>query len=118
MAVIMIATAVSIDLFNALLNFLVIGEIVSTVISIVATTLFTIWFWLLGISFVKSPKKLAAMAGQAIIGLIPIINTLPELTAGVAITILLTWGEDKGGIISKTAQITKKLRLGPKQNVE
>ena len=111
MGVSMLVVAVSIDAFNALLNVLVIGEFLSSIISVAATTLFVIWFWMLGVSFVKSPKKLAAMGGQALIGLIPVINTLPELTAGVAITLFLTWGEDKNGIIGRVANTTQKLGI-------
>ena len=116
MAVIMAVMALSIDAFNALLNLLAIGEILSSVISPVASFAFVVWFWILGVSFIKNPKKLAAMSGQAIIGLIPVINTLPELTIGVIATILLTRSEDKGGLLSKATNITQgKIRPNPAQ---
>ncbi len=107
MLVAMGTTALSIDGFNALLNLVVIGEVLSSIISVAATLAFTIWFWMLGVSFVKSPKKLAAMGGQAIIGLIPVLNTLPELTVGVLATALMTMAEDKGGIIGKAAGVAQ-----------
>lgn len=109
MAFAMVITALSIDGFNALLNLVVIGEILSSIISPAATFGFIIWFWLQGVTFIKSPKKLAAMGGQALIGLIPIINTLPELTLGVLVTIILTRSEDKGGLLGKAAGMASPL---------
>ena len=113
MATIMVVAVISIDIFNALLNLFAIGEVLSSIISPIATFAFVIWFWILGANFVKKPKKLAAMGGQAIIGLIPVINTLPELTLGVIITILLTRSEDKGGLLSKATNITQE-KIKPK----
>ena len=103
----MIIVALSIDIFNAILNIAAIGEVLSSIISPIATFAFVIWFWMLGVSFMKNPKKLAAMGGQAIVGLIPIINTLPELTLGVLITIILTRSEDKGGLLGKAADMAQ-----------
>lgn len=103
MGVALIATAGCIDLFQALLNILIVGEVFSTIISVCADFVFIIWFWMLGISFTKNPKNLAAMGGQALIGLIPVINTLPELTLGVLAVVLITKAEDKGGLLGKAA---------------
>src|SRR3989344_4151220 len=116
MATIMAVVSLSIDAFNALLNLLGVGEILSSVISPVASFAFVVWFWILGVSFIKNPKKLVAMGGQAIIGLIPVINTLHELTLGVVVTILLTRSEDKGGLLSKATSITQgKIKPTPAQ---
>lgn len=101
----LIITAGSIDAFQALLNLLIVGQVFSTIISVGADTLFIIWFWLLGVSFIKSPRKLTAMGVQALAGLIPVLNTLPELTLGVMAVVLITRSEDKGGIIGKAANI-------------
>ncbi len=106
MAAALIGTALFIDLFEALLNVVGIGEALSTVISVASDTLFMIWFWMLGIGFVKSPKKLAAMSIQAIMGFIPVINTLPELTIGIMAIVFLTRAEDKGGIVGTLAGST------------
>ncbi|MEK7200789.1 MAG: hypothetical protein AAB672_01520, partial [Patescibacteria group bacterium] len=94
LAACMVITALCFDAFNALLTFLGVGLVVSSVISPVATFGFVIWFWTHGITFTKSPKKFAAMGIQSIIGLIPGLNILPELTLGVLITVLLTRSED------------------------
>ena len=99
----MIITAISIDLFEALLNVLIIGEFLSPIISICADVLFWIWFMILGVSFSKNPKNLATMLIQALIGLMPGLDILPELTVGVFVLVKLTQSEDKGGIIGKMA---------------
>jgi hypothetical protein len=99
----LIITAGSIDAFQALLNVLLVGEVLSTIISICADVIFIIWLWMLGVGFVKSPKKMAAMLIQALVGLIPVINTLPELTIGILAIVLITRSEDKGGMLGKAA---------------
>lgn len=103
MAGALIITAGSIDAFQAILNILVIGEVLSTIISVCADVLFIIWLWMLGLGFVKNPKNLAAMGTQAIVGMVPVLNTLPELTLGITAIVLMTIAEDKGGIIGKAA---------------
>lgn len=113
MAICMATTALFIDGFNALLNLLAIGEVLSSVISPVATFGFVVWFWLLDVTFIKNPGKLAAMGGQALIGLVPVLNTLPELTIGVIITIILTHSEDKGGLLGKVANVAKNPITNP-----
>lgn len=99
----LILTALSIDGFQAVLNFLLVGEVFSTVISVGADMLFIVWFWSLGLGFVKNPRTFAAMGIQEIIGLIPIANTLPELTLGILAIVLMTRAEDKGGALGKLA---------------
>lgn len=103
----LIVTAGSIDAFQALLNVLIVGEVLSTIISVCADVLFIIWLWMLGISFVKKPKNLAAMGIQAVVGLIPVLNTLPELTFGILAIVLITRAEDKGGVLGKVAGVNR-----------
>jgi hypothetical protein len=100
---IFVITAFSIDGFEVVLNAVGIGEVLSTIISLCADMGFVIWFWTKGVTFVKKPKNLAAMGIQAIIGLIPVLNTLPELTLGVLAIVLITRSEDKGGLLGKAA---------------
>jgi hypothetical protein len=99
----LIITALSIDAFQALLNILLIGEFVSPTISVCADVLFVTWFWMLGVSFTKDPRAFMSMAAQAIIGLIPILNTLPELTLGIIGVVVFTKMVDKSAIIGKAA---------------
>ena len=103
----LIITAGSIDAFQALLNVLLIGEVLSTIISVCADVLFIIWLWVLGLGFVKNPKNLAAMGSQAIVGLIPVLNTLPELTLGIATIVFMAIAEDKSAIMGKVANIAQ-----------
>ena len=58
---------------------------------------------MLGVSFTSSSKRLALMLATAIIGMIPILNILPELTLGVLGMVLLVRAEDRGGIIGTVA---------------
>lgn len=101
MAACLIIMAGSIDLFEALLTFVGIGLALNPVISVAADTLFIIWFWMLGINITSNPRAFFAMAGQAVIGLIPALNALPELTLGVLGVVILTRITDKSGIMGK-----------------
>ncbi len=103
----MIIVAASIDLFEGLLNLVGIGEIFSTLISVCADTIFMIWFWMLGISLMKNPRALISMAAQAIIGLIPFLNTLPELTLGVIGVVVFTRMVDKSNTLGKLANMAQ-----------
>jgi hypothetical protein len=58
---------------------------------------------MLGVSFTKDPRAFMSMAAQAIIGLIPILNTLPELTLGIIGVVVFTKMVDKSAIIGKAA---------------
>lgn len=101
----MVATALIIDGFQALLNFFIIGAFVNPVIAFVSTSLFTIWFWMLGVSFVNKPKNIAAMGIQTIIGVLPIINTLPELSLAVLSIVIMTRAENSNGALGSIKKI-------------
>ena len=99
----MVIVAACIDIFEAILDILLIGEILSPIISVCADVGFWIWFKILGVGFTKNPKNLAAMGIQALIGITPGLDILPELTLGVLVIVLTTRSEDKGGLLSKAA---------------
>jgi len=99
----LILTALSIDLFEALLDILVIGEFFSPIISVCADVIFWTWFKMLGVGFTKNPKNLMAMVTQALVGLIPGADILPELTAGVTAIVVMTIIEDKSNMLGKVA---------------
>ena len=99
----MVIVAACIDAFEAILDVLLIGEVLSPVISVCADVGFWIWFKIRGVGFTKNPKNFATMGTQAIIGLIPGLDILPELTLGVLTIVLMTRSEDKGGLLSKAA---------------
>jgi hypothetical protein len=100
-AAFMIITAASIDIFEAVLDVLIIGEVLSPIISICADIGFWIWFKIHGVSFTKNPKNFTAMGVQALVGILPGVDILPELTVGVVVIVLATRSEDKGGLLSK-----------------
>ncbi len=104
---VMIIVALGIDGLQALLTYFIIGISVNWLIAIGADTAFTIWFWTRDVQFVRSPKILAVWGGQALIGLIPGLNALPELTLAVLSIVIITRAEDKGGIIGSVANIAQ-----------
>ena len=99
----LVITAFGIDGFQFLLGLVGLGVVVNSVIGPAANFLFILWFWLCGVTFVRSPKRIAIIIITAIIGVIPVLNMLPELTLGVLATVLSVWAEDSGGIIGKAA---------------
>ncbi len=84
----------SIDLIELVLDLFVIGEVVSPFISVGADFLFWLWFKILGVSFAKKPDVLGAWIAQAIVGLIPAVDALPELTVAVVLTARSIMKED------------------------
>ena len=103
----MVIVAACIDIFEAILDILLIGEILSPIISVCADVGFWIWFKILGVGFTKNPKNLAAMGIQALIGITPGLDILPELTLGVLVIVLTTRSEDKGGLLGKAASMAQ-----------
>lgn len=99
----MLAVAVFVDLVELILGIFVVGEMgVDTGISAAATVGFTIWFWILGVTFSKSPSMLTAMGIQGIIGLIPAVDAfVPEITVGVWYTIKSSRTEDMSAIMEE-----------------
>lgn len=95
----LVIVALGIDGFQFILGLVGLGVVVNSVISPAADFLFILWFWLCGVTFIKSPKRISILAIVAIIGLIPVLNLFPELSLGVLATVLSVWAEDGGGII-------------------
>ncbi len=95
---IMIAVALLFDAMNAGINLIpLLGQVLSVLISLVAYLTFGFWFLKLGVGFVN-PKRAASFFGSALIEAIPLLNILPGITVGVALTILVVQLEDKTGI--------------------
>jgi hypothetical protein len=108
----LVITAASIDICEAALDVLMIGEFISPVISVCADVGFWIWFKILGVSFTKNPKNFAAMGIQALVGITPGLDILPELTLGVLTIVIVTRNEDKGGLLNKAAGMAQRDALG------
>jgi hypothetical protein len=104
----LVIVALCVDGLQALLNLVGIGDLfVSSIISVCADLVYTLWFWMLGVGFVKNPKIFAAMTIQALVGLVPVLDTLPELTVGILAIVLLVKAEDKGGMLGKVAGLAQ-----------
>lgn len=101
----LIIMALSVDGFQAILTAVGIGLVLGPIISVIAYFSFWIFFMMLGVSFVKSPKKLGVVGGTAIIE--TLLSFLPGMTAGVAALVFMTWAEDKGGIIGQATGLVR-----------
>lgn len=69
------------------------------VVGVAASIVFWIWFMLIDpslLSGAKAFKSQLAMAGMSIATVIPFLDMLPEITAGVVTVILLSRAEDMG----------------------
>ncbi len=105
MAGCLVAVAVTIDLIQLLLTLVVVGAVISPIITIGATMLFWTWYKMLGISFVTNPKQIATLTTQFFGELIPVVDVLPLWTIGTIVTIVITNSEDKGGLLGKVTSI-------------
>jgi hypothetical protein len=80
----MLGVAMFFDASQFVINFLpVLGQVLSIFIGIFAQMTFWLWFKIKGVSY-NSSKRLAAFATGFIVGLVPILDALPELTLEVA----------------------------------
>ena len=86
----MVTTAIIFDLISLI-------PIVNIVSELVAYVVFGVWFYLLGVGFMN-PKRFATAAVSAVIGFIPFVSMLPELTIAVVVVIFMVKSEDKLGI--------------------
>ncbi len=87
-AMIMICTALVFDLLSII-------PFINIIVDIIAWTIFLLWFYLSGVSFSKHPHILGVAAGSFIIGAIPFLSILPEITAGVVTNIAITRMQEK-----------------------
>ncbi len=83
----MIAIAVLIDGVQALLALTVFASILGSFITFVAGFGFWLWFTILGVKY--DSKKALTGLGSVVAELVPLLNALPAMTAGVVITIIL-----------------------------
>lgn len=98
-AVLMLATAVLVDLIQFLLTLLGgAGLVLNTFVAIFAGFTFWLWFKFKGVGFINDPKRFLTLMAESIGEVIPALNNLPIFVAGVAITIILVRIEDKTGI--------------------
>lgn len=99
--------ALIVDGAQFLLDLSVILSPLTIIVGFTAMIMFTAWFYLFhGVSFINGKQglaKLGTLMGTAIITVIPFVNGVPEITAGVFLTILLSRIEDKHIDVSAVA---------------
>lgn len=100
----MIATALFYDLLS-------IVPVVNWFVAIFAWLTFALWFMILGVGLI-SPKKVATWGSSAVIGVIPVLAAIPELTLAVIITVILIRAEDELGIKIPTPGANNPLKGG------
>jgi hypothetical protein len=103
MASALIITAISVDVSEMVITWvglLVVGSILSNVLSFCATVMFFIWFGTLGVKMTNSPAKLASSIITVIVENVPGFDAVPLLswvwTIGVIFMIAFSRMEDKG----------------------
>ena len=94
-AFLMVSISVFFDIIEFILALLAVGLILNTIIGIIKWFLFWLWFTLRGVKFFGNTKRLKIGAGAFILGLIPVINALPEFTVGIILTIRDVRKEDR-----------------------
>jgi hypothetical protein len=101
MAICLIVTALAIDLVEALLEWLGIGLVINLTTTPAVTLLFWLWFKMLDVPFIASPKKFFTLFVTSFGELIPALDALGGFlwTLGTIIIVIMVRAEDKGGII-------------------
>lgn len=102
-----IAVAFFLDLFEMVTTWLGIGIVMSIIIAPCATLMFWIWYKILGVPFLASPKKFATLAITSFVEIIPAFDAIPILswgwTIGAIILVVMVRAEDSGGILGTLA---------------
>ena len=91
----MLVISLIFEFFSFLLNLTVVGSFFVWLVNGIAWAIFASWFWIKGISYIENPKLLRNFIISYLIGIIPIVNALPEVTVGLSAQILQIRKEDK-----------------------
>lgn len=109
-AAFLILAALAIDAFQALLTLAGgVGLVLNSLIAVFAGLTFWLWFRLCDVDFIKDPKRFLVIMAQNVGEFIPALNNLPLYFAGVTITIILVWLEDR--IADRIPIVGKVLKL-------
>lgn len=120
----LVIVAFSIDCFEMLLEWLGIGIFgLSSLLSVCASVLFWIWFKMLNVPFIASPKKFFTMASTSLLEIIPGLDAVGGFlwTAGTIILVIMVRLEDRGGAVGKlsgTAMTMMKTRYNTYESVK
>ena len=94
----MVGTAALVDSGQFVLNLIpVLGQFMGLMMSFIAFIGFVLWFALMGVNFIagrRAGMKMMAAFGTTIVELVPLVQALPAMSMGVAITIIASWLED------------------------
>lgn len=101
MAVCIVAVAFTADLAELVLEWLGIGLAVNIVTTPAYALIFWIWYKLLDIPFIASPKKFFTLTVTCLAELVPGLDAMGGFlwTAGAIIMVIMVRAEDKGGMI-------------------
>lgn len=112
--VVLVLFALGVDISELVITWLglvVVGGVLSTIVSLIAGFVFWICFMLLGIPSFSNPKQLAVKAGTFIGELIPFLDAIPFLsflwTIGTIVIVLMVRAEDRGGFLGKAANMAQ-----------
>lgn len=97
----MLAVAAILDGLQVLLTIPVIFAPLSILVTFLAACIFGIWFAILGVSYVSGKNaglKLFSAAGSLVVELVPLLDGLPTIVAGVSGVIFATRLEDAAAI--------------------
>jgi hypothetical protein len=99
MAILLIGTAALIDGAQFIVSFIpVIDIVLDWFLAVIAGGIFGMWFALLGVNYFggrNALAKIGTVVAAVGIELVPVLDALPAITAGVVTLILLTWSEDR-----------------------
>lgn len=111
MGVAMIVVALTVDIVELVLEWLGIGMVTNVVTTPAFTFIFWLWFLMLGIPFMASPKRFFVFLAQCLAEIIPALDAVGGFfwTAGTIILVLMVRAEDKGGIIGEISGATMNL---------
>lgn len=117
-----VGLAIIFDLIQILVSFLhvipfvgnAIAVVVAWFVAVVALLIFGLWFWWLGVNYFTGKRaglKLLAVFGTFVIELVPLVDALPAITAGVVLVIIASRVEDFVGDEKAIKQLSEKGKL-------
>lgn len=97
----LVLTAFSADLLEMLLEWLGVGLVINVVTTPAYAFLFWLWFKMLDVPFIASPKKFFTLAATCLAEIIPALDALGGFfwTLGTLIIVVMVRMEDKGGVV-------------------
>lgn len=108
MAACLVVVALTADIAELVLEWLGIGLVINVVTTPAYTFLFWLWFMMLGVPFVASPKRFFTLAATCLAELVPALDAMGGFfwTAGIIILVVMVRLEDKGGIVGELSGAT------------